>query len=139
MLQGFFNDLFCETIGFSAPGSSQIKPESQRSPPVPGPACYESEDRHKFQTAGEHVDGENDFGKSAVPRVVGHRADRREARSDIVEAGKNGGQVGLDREIIDRDDIIFVGRRMVKAKASDIICVEGKIISCRVINQLTGS
>ena len=36
-------------------------------------------------------------------------------------------------------DIIFVGRRMVKAKASDIICVEGKIISCRVINQLTGS
>ena len=68
----------------------------------PGTAGKQGQNGENLQSAGQHADGQNDFGKSAVAGVIGRGTHLGKAGADVVKAGQQRGKIGLHIVLIQR-------------------------------------
>ena len=72
----------------------------------PAPGAGKEQDQHgiEFESAGEHVEDQDELGEGIEKGIIGHGADSVEAGADIVHGGGDGGEAGFKRGAVCADE-----------------------------------
>ena len=70
---------------------------------LPGASGEQNQNREDFQSASQHIEDQDQLTECAVASKITGRTYRFHAGANVVETGQDSGEVGADREIVQRD------------------------------------